>query len=106
MRHVIRNVIGDLVLVMRHVMHHVMRDVIDHVAQSWGLSTPREKGILTQDWSGTRSSGMNDCRLVLRVHAATSRKLLVLEELLLPNLLVHLPTIVWKWLLFLVSLCA
>ena len=37
MRHVIRNVIGDLVLAMRHVMHHVMRDVIDHVTQSWGL---------------------------------------------------------------------
>ena len=38
MRHVIRNVIGNLVLAMRHVMHHVMRDVIDHVTQSWGLS--------------------------------------------------------------------
>jgi hypothetical protein len=36
MRHVIRNVIGDQVLAMRHVMHHVMRDVIDHVTQSWG----------------------------------------------------------------------
>jgi hypothetical protein len=43
MRHVIRNVIGDLVLAMCHVMHHVMRDVIEHVrdviehvTQSWG----------------------------------------------------------------------
>jgi hypothetical protein len=34
MRHVIRNVIGDLVLAMRHEM----RDVIDHVTQSWGLN--------------------------------------------------------------------
>jgi hypothetical protein len=38
MRHVIRNVIGNLVLAMRHVMHHVVRDVIDHVTQSWGLT--------------------------------------------------------------------
>ena len=37
MRHVIRNVIDNLVLAMRHVSHHVMRDVIDHVTQSWGF---------------------------------------------------------------------
>jgi hypothetical protein len=41
MHHVIRNMIGDLVLAMRHIMHHVMRDVIDHVTQSWGLSATR-----------------------------------------------------------------
>jgi hypothetical protein len=36
MHHVIRNVIGDLVLAMYHVMHHVMRDMIDHIMQIWG----------------------------------------------------------------------
>jgi hypothetical protein len=34
MCHVIRNVIGNLVLTMRLVTHHVMRDVIEHVTQS------------------------------------------------------------------------
>jgi hypothetical protein len=48
MRHVIRNVIGDLVLAMRHVMHHVMRDVIDHVTQSWGLSASQKECYLSR----------------------------------------------------------
>ena len=37
MRHVICNMIGDLVLAMLHVIHHAMQDVIDHVTQSCGL---------------------------------------------------------------------
>ena len=34
MRHVICNIMGNLVLATRHVTHQMMQDVIDHVTQS------------------------------------------------------------------------